>query len=247
MSDNKGFQQQDKQDVDLPPEKEKASDVIGSVASDEFDTNAVTDVDTNAVTDVNTDTSLDTDVSADDNICKEEIDKLLLEKAIEVDCTFNGSETKKALFSFFVHTQMKKNIIVSMIAVLLVGANYFHMFASGGTNDVTNFVTMLGVLFVVCLWVNPMMYRKKVAQSAEEIQQQFKVRFYPVGIMVSNGEGTEFVLHYDSEISMVIELDDMILFCAGSERVFIITYRCVGDKKDEIIEMAKQNSKRYIK
>ena len=196
---------EDKVDTDIEPKSEKTT-IKSGVTAEEFD--------------------IEPEVAKD---TPEIEDELKDKESIDIDYSFTGAEIGKALKIFQALTLTKKNIIYSAILMLVFGV-YAANLIKDPKNTFSMFLAVMCVVVLAFIWLMPKRHIKKTVEAVEKQDMSFKMSVYDTCIKIGE-DGATYVMHYNKDITKIIDTDDMYLICAGKLRLFVLPKRYISEDK----------------
>lgn len=199
-----GAEEKDRLDPDIEQKQQKEG-FSGSVETDEFD-------------------HLPPPPKRDEEL----EEKAAAEKSVSFTYSYNGEDVKEGLFIFQKLTTFKRNIIISVV-LLLVFSTYFINIVKNPNQTLSMFLSIMCIAVLCILWIMPRGHVKRVAAIADQNPQSFTMTVYETCVRVGEGERS-FLYSFLKEINMVVETKNLFMVCAGKEQIFLLPKRHIGEE-----------------
>lgn len=167
------------------------------------------------------------DILPDFETTKEQMQALEEKEAINIEYQFNGDEVREALKLFQKETIYKRNIIYTVI-LLLIFCMYMFNLIKNPSQTLAYFLSVMCIAVVATIWYMPFSHIKKTAKAADTHELKFTMAVYDDCVKIGDEEGS-FALSYNKQLTKIFETTKLFLLCAGKERMFILPKRCLED------------------
>lgn len=164
----------------------------------------------------------------------EELAELEGKECVEVEYTFSGEDIRKGLKIYQGEILLLKNTIYTIVLAVLFGLYMVNIFRYPG-QGLYYFLAALCLIVAGMLWYLPKRHIKKTAAAADMQEMRFHMGVYDNCIRVWESAGG-FVLHYQKEVTKVVDTPEHFLFCVGKERLFILPKRCLEPEQEAKIQ-----------
>lgn len=150
---------------------------------------------------------------------------------IVLEYSFNGSEVKEGLKIYQKETLYKKNLIFSIIFLIMFCIFSYNLIQHPG-EGFSMFLAIMCIAMIGFLWYYPLKHIKKTAEAADLSEMKFSMEIFEEGISIKEENG-QFAISYNKEITKIIETPRLLLICVGKERMFILPKRYLIDGNEE--------------
>ncbi len=163
---------------------------------------------------------------------KEELSEYKDKEGIEVYYDLREEEISPAIYLFQKMTIFRRNLVYSAVLAVIIILDLISVIM----NPYYTFgIFMMVVALTVMgfLWYLPYRHRKSTSAAMGAVKDTFKVTFYDDSMLIGEGEAL-YRLRYKEDKLKAVERNDMLLIFVGKEKFFALSFRCIGDRMEEI-------------
>lgn len=165
-------------------------------------------------------------------VSEEELSEYKDKQGIEVYYDLREEEISPAIYLFQKMTIFRRNLVYSavlaVIIILYLISVIMNPYYTFGIFMMVVALTVLGFL-----WYLPYRHRKSTSAAMGAVKDTFKVTFYDDSMLIGEGEAL-YRLRYKEDKLKAVERNDMLLIFVGKEKFFALSFRCIGDRMEEI-------------
>lgn len=150
---------------------------------------------------------------------------------IEIKYNLKGEDVKKALKIFQKRTIYKKNIVYTVVLLILF-VLYLKQMIDDPANTMPKIMAPLCVAISCFIWYSPARHIKNMVKSVEYSSDTFTIEICEEGILL-NEKGGKYLISYNKPTTKCIELDTVFVIFVSDKQVFAVPKRCIEEEKLE--------------
>ena len=150
---------------------------------------------------------------------------------IEIKYDLKGDDVRKALKIFQKRTIYKKNLIYTVVLIILF-ALYIRQMFNDPANNMAKIMAPLCVAIICFIWYTPKKHIKKMAEGADLSTDIFTIEICEEGILLKEEKG-KFLVSYNKPTTKCIELDTVFVIFVSDKQIFAVPKRCIEEEKIE--------------
>ncbi len=153
---------------------------------------------------------------------------------IEIRYDLKGEDVKKALKIFQKKTIYKKNIIYTVVLVILF-ILYIRQMINDPTYTMAKIMAPLCVAIICFIWYSPAKHIKKTAEAVDLSIDTFTIEICEEGILLKEEKG-KYLVSYNKPTTKCVELDTVFVIFVSDKQVFAVPKRCIDEENLEKVK-----------